>query len=199
MFNSILVLESSWEENTIKSTSTWPFVSGFATVANIEAYHRIFTDKDSFEKWVRVFNKDRSIGDQKLLYIASHGSLGRIAGINRQTICNLLSKCHNIKYVHFGSCLFGQVSNLEWVLDNNRHLKWTAGYECEVDWIDSTLFDLLMWNRIYRIKPDDKESKFIKPIKKLLSETIDLNKNLEFNFVYRKEDKTIEVLNSVLV
>lgn len=151
MFKSILVLESTWDSGSLDQKSVWPFVSEFAKASDIQAFHKHFTNKKSFEHWIDCYNRE-NIPGEKLLYIASHGEKGQIEGLNikikKSTIKEILSDQKNIKYLHFGTCFFAKNDNFDELLNEIDHLKWIAGYTKEVDWIDSTLFDILVWRRM---------------------------------------------------
>lgn len=197
MFKSLLVLEGSWEQKISKSYSVWPFISEFTNQnGNFKAYHKVFSDKNSFESWVSAFNKETAIEKPKLLYIASHGSQGRVNQINRQTIINLLKSCKNISYVHFGSCDFGSENNLTQIMDEVKHLKWVAGYETEIDWLQSTLYDLLFWNSIMNSKNQVSDRVLIKRVRNLINETEGLSNSLKFNLFLRDEDNIIIPISS---
>lgn len=190
MFKSILVLESSWDSKWVQSTSVSPFVSEFAKVIEIESYHQVFTDKQSFCHWIERFNKQKTVSKPKLLYIAAHAESGRILGlhkkINFETIIKKLKTSKNIHYLHFGSCSIGNEDNLTLLLDKVKHIKWVAGYNKSVDWIDSTIFDIML---LGRIATRDKKTKGLKSqtiVKDLVeNEVTGLADNLGFQFVYR--------------
>ena len=188
MFKSLLVLESPWDNKRIPSVSVWPFVSGFANVLGVKAYHQTFLNQASFCHWVSLYNKEKMAGD-KLLYVAAHGSGGRIAtlrkGMNGATIISALKKAKSISYVHFGSCLFGSDENLTALLTAAKHLKWAAGYGSSVDWIDSTAFDLLVWGRLAERSEGEAGKHFHTVARRLLLQTKGLAKELEFRFQYR--------------
>lgn len=172
----------------------WPFVSEFARVREIEAYHQTFYDRSYFQHWVRRFDKQRLPGP-KLLYVAAHGTAGRIAGlrenINFDTIFKTCRKAKTIHFVHFGSCLFGNEKNLNRLLRKPSNLIWAAGYEKEVDWVDSMSFDLLLWNRLI---PDVRRKRgevkqFQTAVGAFLGESPGLAGNLGFRFHYRRGKK----------
>src|SRR5579862_3235608 len=127
MFKTILVLESPWDSKSVRSKSVWPFVSEFARATDIKAFHQSFSDKNSFCYWIARYNKEK-LANPKLLYVAAHGRDGRISGlqkdINGITIRAALKKAKKIKYVHFGSCLYGTPHNLTQLLKEARHLSW---------------------------------------------------------------------------
>jgi hypothetical protein len=191
MFRSILVLESPWDPKSVRSKSVWPFASEFANAVGLDAYHQMFVDKASFHHWVRRYHAAKSPGP-KLLYVAAHGSDGRIAGLRRSinggTIAESLRLARSIEYVHFGSCFFGSADNLDGLLASARHLKWAAGYDKAVDWVDSTLFDIMLWGRIAARDPKDRFTKGKKThtlTENLLGQTKGLAQDLGFRFHYR--------------
>lgn len=195
MIKTIFVLESTWNsENPLENCSVMPFVSEFAKQRNIKAYHQVFTDSKSFAHWVKHFNKAAS--SSSLLYIAAHGNSNSIEGlqghIKSVTVLDALKKAKNIKYLHFGSCLFGGEINLKWILKNAKHFHWAAGYNKSVDWVDSTLFDILLWGRI---SARDEESKNIKThtiVKDIVDNQVSgLTETLGFTYCYRYGTKII--------
>jgi hypothetical protein len=188
MFKSILVLESPWDNERVESTSVWPVVSEFSRVCGIKAYHQVFVDAASFRHWVEVFSADKSL-KSKLLYIAAHGGQGRINGlrsrINSTTILESLREASGIKYVHFGSCFFGNDDNLRSLMDEAPHLRWVAGYRRSVDWIESTAMDLMFWRRI-AVRDDENEGmRTMKMAESLYRDMNGLVNKLEFNFFCR--------------
>ncbi|MFZ4580316.1 MAG: hypothetical protein ACOYOB_18185, partial [Myxococcota bacterium] len=53
--------------------------------------------------------------------------------------------------LYLGTCLFGDEFNADYLLNPPKQrdkppLRWVAGYETSVDWIDSSALDLLFWN-----------------------------------------------------
>jgi len=191
MFKEIFVLESSWDANNpLEHSSIMPIVSEFAKQRNIKSYHQVFTDAKSFNHWIAEFNKSNKNGS--LLYIASHGNRGSLhalnGGIKRNTVISALRKAKNIKYVHFGSCLFGNQENLKLILKTSKHIHWVAGYNISVDWVDSTLFDILLWGRITPSGRFDehKNTKTHTIVKDLVENKVEgLVKELGFQFAYR--------------
>lgn len=192
MFKSILVLESPWNSDSVESKSVWPFVNEFARATGLSAYHQTFLDKNSFEHWVSQYNKE-DIVSPKLLYVAAHGGSGRISGlqkeINSKTIISTLKKAKNLKFVHFGSCLFGTENNLETLLCEAKHLHWAAGYEKSVDWVDSTLMDVMFWRRIASRDEDTKGRKTHSITRELIAAIPGLVNALGFRLQYRYGDK----------
>ena len=188
MIRSILVLESPWDVQSVRSTSVWPFISEFSRIYGPEAFHQTFTDTQSFRHWVHCFNREKCHGD-KLLYIAAHGSQGRIAGlkrkINGRMLSSILKDCSSISHAHFGSCFFGTDSNLRSLLSTVPHLRYVAGYSKDVDWIESMSLDLLMLARLSRRELNEKHARTASMMKELVSTVSGLSDALGFTFAYR--------------
>ena len=91
--------------------------------------------------------------------------------------------------LYFGSCLFGTEENLSDLLRAARHLTWVAGYEKEVSWVDSTLFDVLVWSRMVSREENSKGLHFQYIAQGLLAEIPGLARNLGFRFQYRRGKK----------
>lgn len=191
MFKSILVLEAPWDSNSLESSSVWPMIREFAAVRGIKAFHQTFFDKASFEHWIKAYD-EMAIAGPKLLYIACHGGNGQLGGLsrnlNRTSIQTAVQAARNISFVHFGSCLFGSEKNLQKLLDAAPHLRWVAGYDKEVDWVDSTLFDILLWGRIESRDEDSYRKKTHTLASELIGQVQGLADQLGFHFQYRYGD-----------
>jgi hypothetical protein len=186
---TIFVLESSWDpKNPLENASVMPFIIEFAKQRKIKAYYQVFTDKKSFCHWIEEFNKVSTTSS--LLYIASHGNKGSLnalnGGINRSTIVSTIKKAKNFRYVHFGSCLFGNKANLNLILTKSKHLQWAAGYNKTVDWVTSTIFDILLWGRITTREEHEKNMKTQTIVKDIAeNQAAGLVSELGFEYVYR--------------
>jgi len=191
MFKSILVLEAPWDSDSLESSSVWPMIREFAAVRGIKAFHQTFFDKASFDHWVKAYDEEPGAG-AKLLYIACHGGNGQLGGLtkrlNRTSIQAAVQKATTISFVHFGSCLFGSETNLEELLNAAPHLRWAAGYDKEVDWVDSTLFDILLWGRIESRDEETHRKKTHTLASELIGQVQGLADQLGFRFQYRYGD-----------
>lgn len=189
LIKTIFVLESSWDaQNPLKNSSVMPFVKEFAEQRGIKAYYQVFTDSKSFCHWIQEFNKVKTTSS--LLYIAAHGYKGSLyalnGGIKRGTIVNAIKKAKNIRYVHFGSCNFGNKANLKLILTKSKHLQWAAGYNKSVDWVTSTIFDILLWGRVTTREDHEKNKKTQTIVKDIAeNQAAGLVAELGFEYVYR--------------
>lgn len=181
--DQLLVLESNWNEDKLDDMSVWPFFKEFSNVIDIEAHYKTFSDLKTLRHWVNVYDQSRS--SKKILYIASHGSDGRIYGlgkaINHSSIIQILESCENITHVLFGCCSFGGQNNLIDIVEKSPSVKFASGYEKEIDWIDSTLFDLFVLRMIY-----DRDSRALhtKMYDLMDEENPKMANKLEFKFAY---------------
>lgn len=187
------MLECPWDSESVEGLSVWPFFKEFANASDTKAYYQAFNDKKSLQHWIEVFDK-KGGSSKKLIYIAAHGEEGRISGlrnaINATTVLNMFAGCDSIDYVYFGSCFFGTDRNLASLLDANENIKWAAGYTAPVDWINSTLFDLLFIRRVLIRDDEDKgRSQHTMAIDFIGDDVAGLSSKLSFNFNYRYDNK----------
>lgn len=195
MFKSILVLESAWDSREIESKSVWPIVKEFANASGIKAYHQTFTDKLSLLHWIDIYNK-KNPSQKNLLYIASHGVNGRISGLKRdiniKTVISHLQRKQHIQYVHFGCCLVGNPQNLTKLLNKAKYITMASGYYKSVDWVDSTMLDIMLWGRIISREYNKRSNEYNKGQKShnvvkefVRNEIPGLADKLGFQLVYR--------------
>ena len=187
MFKSIMVLEATWDSTSVESYSVFPLVDVFARVCGVTVYHQTFTDKRSFSHWVRIFDKSKA-PKPRLLYLASHGGIRKIEGLRQGIEFNAVRRaCRSatgIKYVHFGTCYFGNRTNLSKLLRSCNQLRWVAGYDTSADWIEGIFVDLLLWRHLL-IREKNRGKKFQSIVKELAQEHPWLVQNTGFQFQYR--------------
>jgi hypothetical protein len=163
-------------------------IRAFAAARGIKAFHQTFLDRASFQHWVDVYDKE-PIAGPKLLYVASHGGNGQLAGlrdvINRTTVVQTIAQAENIRFVHFGSCFFGSEANLKKLLEEAPHLGWAAGYDKSVEWVDSTLFDIFFWGRIESRDDATKGRRTHTLVAELVDQVRGLADELGFRLQYR--------------
>lgn len=121
-------------------------------------------------------------------------SLGALTrSLNASSVIDTLAEAPRIDYVHFGSCLFGNHANLERLLREARHLRWAAGYDVEIPWIESTAFDLMFWSKVDGSREDD-ETPRRQPhtgVADLLGYTDKLAERLGFRFHYQRGERVL--------
>lgn len=142
---AILVLECPWEldQHDSNRTSVLPFVEGVAKYAgDTEVYHANFYDQGSFEAALKCLARSRA--DNTLVYIAAHGHIREIAGIELNLIISKIgdySRDCNITGLMLGSCFVGQNTATIEASITGTSLRWCAGYGSECEWLAGTMID----------------------------------------------------------
>ena len=158
---SLLVLENPWNESVADAISVAPFVEGFSRWAwNVKTYSRPFYRGDELRIWLEDFARPRQGIGRRLIYVAAHGSRGRLGGLpdgtgamNFASFVAALKRVGGVEGVHLGCCEVGNPGNMARLLKRDRRLRktpcrWVAGYRKYVDWLDSMIVDLLFWRAL---------------------------------------------------
>jgi hypothetical protein len=188
-FMDLLVLESAWDNQSLDDVSVWPFFKEFSNVIGINAYYKPFSDAKSLKHWIELYDESPS-KNQKVLYIASHGSDARIFGLNKainfSSVLQILEECVRITHVVFGCCSFGGKENLVKIIESSECIKFASGYEKIIDWIDSTLFDLLVLRMIHN---NDSRALHTKIYSLMDEKSQGIANDLQFKFAYKFRGK----------
>jgi hypothetical protein len=162
---TILVLENPWNANTFDSLSVLPFVEGLARYSpdSVRVFTKPFYHAEELGHWLADFRRPRRGIGRRVVYVAAHGTAGRVGGlpdgtgaINFRTFHHLLRSAGHIEGVHLGCCDFGNIENAERILRPDRRrarhvpCRWVAGYDRYIDWFQSTLVDLVFWRELLR-------------------------------------------------
>jgi hypothetical protein len=162
MTSGLVVLEGRWFRQYNTSVK-----SLFDVLADINFdsphayYYETFANAESLDAIIKNVCGPRK--RKKYLYVGAHGNENYIHGsakeISRVQFRNSLGATGNsICGIFIGSCLFGSTRNAEFLFNPNNpmpnHIKWVAGYERSVDWIESTVLDLLFWNTLFSYDPN---------------------------------------------
>ncbi|MDP3104328.1 MAG: hypothetical protein Q8M95_06950 [Candidatus Methanoperedens sp.] len=150
----LLILESLWDEKLVSETSVRPFFDGLSRIDDFKyIYHTFYNKKD-----LRYFIKESK--RQKLActdyYIAAHGHRNSIQGRKEIIKIEDLKKIFENfrgRGIYFGSCNFGYLENAEEII-NYTKAQWVAGFNCPVDWFDSTIIDIIFWHHYYSLDED---------------------------------------------
>lgn len=126
-------------------------------------HYEMFVDRNSLRSILtRIMELNRQ-PHIRHLYIAGHGDNDGIHAaeghhrISRGQLCNDLLECipnresHRRGGLYVSSCQFVNDQNVCFMFDRDvaSKLRWIAGYSTTVDWIDSSLSDMLFWNTYY--------------------------------------------------
>lgn len=189
----LFILESLWDDKLVSETSVRPFFEGLSRVDDFNyIYHTFYDEKD-----IRFFIKESK--QQRLAcpnyYIAAHGSRNSIHGrknrIKTEELLKIFKNFHG-RGIYFGSCNFINPENAEEIL-NYTKAEWVAGFNCSVDWIDSTIIDLVFWH--YYLKLDE-DKRIAWNIAKKIYKNYPISRQLGFS-VFDKVYRGKKVNNSL--
>lgn len=159
----IAVLETKWFEH--KNTS----VRGmFDLLSDLKYGHHhgyryeMFGGKSEF---ARAFDRLAEKNGVHYIYIAAHGDEDGLQGSMKSDISTRAVGVRiaaaddeeargKLVGLFFGSCSFGQARNLEALLRKGSKLRWIAGYEKDVDFIDSTALDFMFFHTLLSFRED---------------------------------------------
>jgi hypothetical protein len=162
---TLLVLENPWRQDAFDGLSVLPFVEGLASYSSdsIRVLAKPFYRTEELGQWLEDFRRRRRGVGQRVVYIAAHGTPGRVGGlpdgtgaINFENFHSLLRSAGYIDGVHLGCCDFGNRDNAKRILHADRRrarsvpCRWVAGYDRTIDWFYSTLVDLVFWRELLR-------------------------------------------------
>ncbi len=95
--------------------------------------------------------------DVNYIVIAAHGDENNLQLYNKETISRVLlrntlkkDEYFNLAGLHFSSCSFMNENLAKFLYDTHYHISpwWISGYGHEVDWIDSSAFEFIFFNKI---------------------------------------------------
>ncbi len=84
----------------------------------------------------------------KIAYIACHGkrkSISAVKDISRTKLKNIIAPLASYDGIYFGACDFANRATAEILLGSSPYLKWIAGYENWVPWLEGMLCDLMFF------------------------------------------------------
>lgn len=148
----IFCLEGNWNKHPHSNQSIKPILELLFTFSKIKyVYHKCPT-KEDFIQGLQTFTQKR-YSNYTILYIAYHGRRNRIyfgkEYITLKEIADVLEDKLNGKIVHFGSC--STLNTTEKNITNfikRTGCSFISGYKKDVEYIDSTAFELLYLNII---------------------------------------------------
>lgn len=164
--NELAVIEGRWFEDQNLSVGTV-----FNTLSDLlydtphGYFHHHFSNAASLEHVIRHVAARPEV---RFLYVGAHGNDHGIFGalgdddghVSRTTLRNVLWRCWdqgvgNFDGLFLGSCSFVTEGNAEYLLCGEKApkpLRWVAGYSEDVDWVDSTLLDVLFLKRVLTLR-----------------------------------------------
>lgn len=177
MESKLAVMEMKWFRGlNISMRGVFDFLTDIH-FKNAHSYHyEMFNDARAFKE---IFCRLSSLNGIHDIYVAAHGDISGIVGSNEKIISqtilkNIIESSNNARgrldSVYFGCCLFGNNLAMEKLLCAGNSIKWIAGYENSVDFIDSSSLDLIFWNRYWKNKNDNKSITTLQNIQKTIVE-----------------------------
>lgn len=152
----LAVLESNWWRKSNVSVRGLFDLAANIACENPNAYHYEMANSEAAIK--EAIPRIASYRECKYLCIATHGDEHGFQLLNndklsRTELRNLLVRVHETKGsklrgLHLASCLFGTENLANFLFQGSHGIHWIAGYEEEVDWIDSSALDLLFFNEL---------------------------------------------------
>jgi len=158
----LAVIEGRWNPDlNISVASTFDMLSDLLYGTPHGYFHHHFSNAQSLEHVIRHVASRQHL---RFLYIGAHGNQTHIAGslgsddgkVTRSQLKNILWKIWSQGLGHFdglflGACGFATNENAEMLLCGDKapkSLKWVAGYAETIDWVDSSLLDVLFFRRV---------------------------------------------------
>jgi len=149
---AIIVLESPWEldDEDANRSSVLPFVEGVAKLSgDMDVLHANYYDEASMLAAVQCLAKLKY--DNAIVYIAAHGGSGEAGHVELLSIfaaIQLFADECNITGVLIGSCYGAEdLTRLQAGIENSR-LRWCAGYASSAYWLQGTLVDCAILERM---------------------------------------------------
>jgi len=144
--NSIVILESEWDNDLNTTESVIPVFELFAKHNEVCICHKHYHSNKELLKWINDYINHK---DHDICYIAGHGSGKRLEGLFKDI--NIGKLAENIpqekkrkvrKGLYFGTCDSGKYIN-ELFDRCYPAISWLAGYTKIVPWFESTMIDIL--------------------------------------------------------
>ncbi|MGC9270917.1 hypothetical protein [Acidiphilium sp.] len=196
--SGLVVLEGRWQNNRNVSVKSLFDLLVDMEFNNIHNYHyENFTNVQSFRAILNnIFLPN---AHKRYLYIGGHGDEinvnGTVDNVSRTEIRNSLHEIQGgqLRGFFVGACLFGNEENAGFFFAPEigvvPTIRWFAGYQGNVDWIKSSVMDIIFWQRIFseRIRhPGATENTIIENVCNYLNHSVSgLMEELEFQ-VYRR-------------
>lgn len=173
MKTTLVVCESPWAERD-RRWAPWsmrPFVEGIAELYGARLVYRTFTGGPELRRLLEGEAFDGP-GQRFLIYIACHGSGGRLtlgrkpdSGVNLAPIARAL--CQGVESVWLGACDVGGSNALHEFLAQSGAV-WAGGYRCSVNWDASLLLDMAVLQELLKSGPRKTRTGVVSTLKRAL-------------------------------
>lgn len=196
---NLAVIEGKWFSGTNTSLrGMFDLLSNIHHGTPHKYHYEMFNDATAFKE---IFTRLAEKNGIHNIYIASHGEDNAIYGSNNEAISktkvkNIVEETSRnrgrVDSLYFGCCLFGNDKVMEDVLCAGTQLRWVAGYESSVDYIESTSLDCLFWHRYLSEPSGTALERVYKTVQKLEKDAGGLIKRLGFRvYAWDRNFKTL--------
>ncbi len=155
LLDRILCLEGEWRRDIRREESVEPLLELLKLRGEIEYIHRRCGTRGEF---IHYLAQQKGYRDYRIVYLAFHGAEGKLRmspgeEITLVEMADLVPGAFEGRIVYFGSCatLARPVRELRAFL-HKTGAEAVAGYTREVDWVESSAFELmfLYWAAYYK-------------------------------------------------
>jgi hypothetical protein len=152
--SGLVVLEGKWSRSSNLSVkSLFDVLVDINFLSTHDYYFEQFANRSALEAILGTVGKHFG---GNYLYIGSHGDETGFSGssghISRTAFRNILKGKLGPSYrgIFLGSCLFGSIENAKFLFGAlPSNIKWICGYNESVDWVESSVLDMLFWNQLF--------------------------------------------------
>ena len=204
----LTILEGKWFPDRHVSIRDLfaPLFSVWTLKGDASYHYEQFTNEAAFRAAVRYsFKGNRS----DTIYVGAHGNKKEIHGFHDEGISRtFIARSLNLedgtarRGLYFGACSFCNQENADLILRKCRRVEWIAGYDSQVDWIDSSAIDLVFLRHFLfptpgtgNKKPTTKLARLRYAAKRVCTDMAPLVERLGFH-VYVRSGKKIEDLTA---
>ena len=156
MKRHIFCLEGEWVKNPGYKTSVSKALEFFEEIYNIKTHIRDCSTLVELESRMKEYSR-KTFHEYEICYFAFHGFKGKIQLKNKSLVsvpdlAKIIGPTLQNKIIHFGCCktLADTKNALEF--KNGTQALAVCGYTLEVDFIESTLFDILLFQVMQKYK-----------------------------------------------
>jgi len=143
---NIACVESLWTRNIEHRLSVTPILELSSRINLSKFIHLSCNTVEELAYHLNLLKKRRGYG---ILYLSFHGRPGMIildgTGITMETLADFMGKGFENWIIHFGSCetmRIGEKRKIDFMKQTRALM--VTGYKTDVDWINSTVMDLLL-------------------------------------------------------
>ena len=166
----LVVLEARWEENLGQQEYAFGDMlkAFFERTPNVQVRRRALSNANDLQRWCREVSL---LAEPVVVCVASHGNSEgiQVAGrtIKPEVIADSLRYAHNVRLLHFSSCLMMKNQLAERLMKRlgDQANYPISGYTTSVDWAASAVIEFMYFNLVMvRRMPPEKAARQIKTL-----------------------------------